>query len=201
MSRFFGPGWKTKGMVLAFCALNGACADTASDDAKPAVAEHKGLQERLSEGGGYKQDANGQWVPKSDKRSSFESQGESPYFKGKIQAEQYKTGDFAKKSWWGSKDYGTKEYGGSTDGSRFRTKARQDGMAALDDGKNARESGIFETNTLDNKSARESGASPVERTVDAETESRRGVYKAPSVIDWREQRSMSMEQSKGILGR
>ncbi len=194
--------WMGRGLAFVSCVLIGACADKASDDAsKPVVAQHKGLEERLSEGGGYKQDANGQWVPKSDKRSQYDSQGESPYFKGKVKTEQYKTGEYAKKSWWGSKDYGTKGYEGNTDGSRFHTKARQDGMAARDSGKGARETGIFKTNTLDNKSARESGTSAVNRPLDAETESMRGVYKAPSVIGWREQRSMSMEQSKGMLGR
>ena len=193
-------GWKGRGLVVAFCAFAGSCADN-SDSSKPALAAHKGLQERLSEGGGYKQDANGQWVPKSDKRSSFESQGESPYFKGKVKTEGYKTGDFAKKSWWGGKDYETNEYGGNTDGSRFRSKARQEGMLARDNGKGARESGVFKTNTLDGKTARETGASAIDRPQDAETESRRGVFQAPSVIGWKEQRSMSMEQSKGILGR
>jgi hypothetical protein len=187
--------------ALVFCVFLGACADKGVDPSMPAVAGHKGLQERLSEGGGYKQDANGQWVPKSDKRSHYDSQGESPYFKGKVKTEQYKAGEYAKKSWWGSRDFGTKGYNADTDGSRFQTKARQDGLTARDSGDSARESGLFKTNTLDRKGARESGASPLDRPTDAEVESRRGLYKAPSIIGWREQRSMSMEQSKGILGR
>ncbi|QTN34050.1 hypothetical protein HZ994_17575 [Akkermansiaceae bacterium] len=195
------PDWVGRGLVLGLCILTGACAEMGEDSAKPAVAEHKGLQERLTEGGGYIQDANGQWVPRSDKRSQYDSKGESPYFKGKLEKESYKTGDYAKKTWWGGKDYQTKGYEGNTDASRFQTKARQDGMTARDSGKGARESGIFKTNTLDGKSARETGASAVSRPADAETEFRRGVFQAPSVIGWREQRSMSMERSKGILGR
>lgn len=201
MRCLINQNWMGKVFAFTFCAFTGACANNGSDSAKPAAAQHKGMQERLSEGGGYKQDANGQWVPKSDKRSSFESKGESPYFKGNVKKVQYKTGDYAKKSWWGSKDYATKGYEGNTDGSRFHTKAKQDGMTARDGDKAAKESGIFKTNTLDNKSARESKASPVDHPVNAETESRRSLYKAPSVIGWREQRSMSLEQSKGMLGR
>lgn len=201
MNRSGSFTWKGTGLALATLALLAACSNNEADPSKPAVAGRSGLMERLSEGGGYKQDANGHWVPKSDKRSQYDSQGESPYFKGKVKSEQYKTGEYAKKSWWGSKDYGTKGYEGDTDGSRFQTKARQDGMIARDSGRGARETGLFKTNTLDRKSARESGASRLDRPADAEVESRRGVYKAPSVVDWREQRSMSMEQSKGILGR
>lgn len=190
------------GCAMVLCALAASCADQNVDSAKPtAEARHKGLQERLSEGGGYKQDANGQWVPKSDKRSSYDSQRDSPYFKGKVEKENYKTGEYAKKSWWGSKDYATKGYAGNTDGSRFQTKARQDGVTARDNGKGYRETGSYKTNTLDHESARESGASPVDRPADAAVESQRALYKAPSVADWREQRSMSMDRSKGILGR
>lgn len=205
MSGICGTGWKGKSLALVFCALAGACADKNSDPSKPAPSGHQGLSERLSSGGGYKQDENGQWVPKSDKRSSFESKGDSPYFNNRLDKKEYNTGDYKeKKSWWGGKDYRTKEYGGNTGESRFQgTEADQNGLAARYDGKAARETGAFKTNNhrLDGKSARESGASSVERPLDASVESRRGVYKAPSVIDWREQRSMSMEQSKGILGR
>jgi hypothetical protein len=205
MNKSGGTGWQGRGLVFAFCVLAGACADKNADLSKPADSAPKGLQERLSSGGGYKQDENGQWVPKSDKRSSYDGHQESPYFKGKMEKKKYSTGDYAeKKSWWGSKEYGTNQYGGNTSESRFQnTEARQNGMTANDDGKSARESGTFKTNTnrLDGKTSRESGASSIDRPLDAAVQSRRGVYKAPSVIDWKEQRSMSVEQSKGILGR
>lgn len=205
MSGCCASGWKGRGIVFALCVLTGACADKNGDPSRPAASSPKGLQERLSGGGGYKQDENGQWVPKSDKRSSYDSQRDSPYFKGTKEKKEYRTGDYAqKKSWWGSKEYGTKEYGGDTSESRFQnTEANQNGKTAWGDGKSARESGTFTTSSsrLDNKTARESGGTKIDRPLDAAVQSRRGVYKAPSVIDWREQRSMSMEQSKGILGR
>ncbi len=189
--------------LSAFCAVAlASCAGTETDNAKPAPATHKSMSERMNEGGGYKQDEDGNWVPKSDKRSSFDSQRESAYFKGKIDKKDYKTGDYAKKSWWGSdKDYGRKSYEGNTDGSRFQTAARQDGQMARADGQKAKLTGPFETNTLDRKSAREAGASAIPRTTDASVQSQREKYVAPSVIDWREQRRMSMDQSRGILGR
>lgn len=171
------------------------------DNATPAVAERPGLAQRLSEGGGYKQTESGEWVPKSDKRSTYDSQRDSPYFKGTVEKERYKTGEFAKKSWWGSKDYGKKSYEGNTDGSRFQTTARQEGQRSRDDGRAARSADPFITNTLTSEAARETRSSAIDRPMNAGVEAQRGVYKAPSVIDWKEQRSMSMDRSRGILGR
>ena len=203
MNCFFQYGFWEKSLLATAIALTAlGCADKAADPAKPAIAEHKSMSERLNESGGFKQDADGNWVPKSDKRSSYDSQGESPYFKGKIKKEQYKTGDYAKKSWWGSdKDFGNKKYEGKTDGSRFQTEARQNGQVARDSDRKAKLSGPYETNTLGRESSRESNSSAIPRPLNESVESRRQIYQAPSVIDWRAQREMSMEQSKGILGR
>lgn len=187
-------------VFVIVCAMSN-CADKNVDPAKPAAAEPKSLAQRLSESGGYTQDAEGNWVPRSDKRSSYDSQRDSPYFKGKIEKEKYKTGEYAKKSWWGSKNYEAGEYSGNTDGSRFQTTARQQGQMARANGEKARLEGSFETNTLDRDSAREASRGSIDRPVNAYTESQRATYKAPSVIDWREQRGMSIDKSKGILGR
>jgi hypothetical protein len=193
--------WITRSLSVAVCTVLASCAGEQADPSKPAVAERKGLQERLSESGGYKQNEKGEWVPKSDKRSAYDSQGDSPYFKGKVKTERYKTGEYAKKSWWGSKDYGKKSYEGNTDGSRFRSEARQDGQVARDNGKTARTTDPFKTNTLPSETARESRSPAIDRPTNAAVESQRNTYKAPSVIDWKEQRSMNMDQSKSILGR
>jgi len=194
-------GWKPASLSLAACAALVSCAGEQADPSRPAVAERSGLSERLSETGGYKQNENGEWVPKSDKRSAYDSQRDSPYFKGKVEGERYKTGEYAKKSWWGSKDYAKKPYAGNTDGSRFQTKASQDGQVARDAGKAARSTDPFKTNTLPRETARESRNAAIDRPSSAAVESARNSYKAPSVIDWKEQRSMSMDRSRGILGR
>jgi hypothetical protein len=195
-------GWKMNSLAAAACAALASCAgDKAADNATPAAAERPGLAQRLSEGGGYKQNENGEWVPKSDKRSAYDSQRDSPYFKGKVETERYKTGEYAKKSWWGSKDYGKKSYEGNTDGSRFQTAARQDGQVARDAGKAARGTDPFQTNTLARETAREASSSAIDRPTNAAVESRRSTYKAPAVVDWKEQRSMSIDRSRGILGR
>lgn len=181
-------------MVLAGCGAE-------KDPARPAEAGPKSLGERLSESGGYKQDEGGNWVPRSDKRSSFESKGESPYFKGEYGKKEYRTGDYAKKSWWGNKDFGRQEYAGKTDGSRFMKTARQEGEVSKFSGRMVKDQGAYETKNLDRKSAREAGSGAIGKPVNERVESARKSYQAPSVIGWEAQREMSMEQSKGILGR
>jgi hypothetical protein len=192
--------WKSGLAVACACGLV-SCAEKV-DPARPTAAAPKSMTERLSESGGYKQDEDGAWVPRSDKRSAYDSQRESAYFTGKIDKKTYKTGEYAKKSWWGTKEYESKAYAGNTDGSRFQTQARQQGQVARFDGNKAREGGgIFQTNTMDRQSAREAGASEISRPENSRVEARRQVYKAPSVVDWREQRELSIDKSRSLLGR
>ena len=195
-------GWIACFPLTAACALMVSCAKEKVDNSKPTQAARPSLQERLSESAGYKQNEKGEWVPKSDRRSSYDSQRDTPYFKEKLDTiERYKTGEYAKKSWWGSKEYGTKSYEGNTDGSRFRKQARQDGQVARYDGQAARSSKPFKTNTLPRESALESRNPAVDRPTNAYIESQQNTYKAPSVIDWKEQRSMNLDESRSILGR
>lgn len=191
--------WRSAYLLAITCAAFSSCAsEKTADNATPARAS---LEQRLTEGGGYKQNDSGEWVPKSDKRSAFDSQRDSPYFKGNVKKEEFKTGEYAKKSWWGSKDYEKKSYEGNTDGSRFQTKATQEGQMSRYDGMAAQTSAPYKTNTLERPTAREGQYPAIERPSNAAVESRRRVFKAPSIIDWKEQRSMSMDQSRGILGR
>lgn len=152
-------------------------------------------------GGGYTQDSKGNWKSNSKKRSSFESQGDSPYFKGEYGSKEYKAGEYTKKSWWGNKDYQPKQFAGNTDGSRFQKKSRFDGEGARESGSAAKISDPYQTDTYATSNALEAGNSPIGKPSDAETDNRRKAYQQPEVIDWREQRAMTLQQSKGILGR
>lgn len=194
--------WTAVFLLPTACGFLGSCAQEKVDHSRPTQEARPGLEQRLSESSGYKQTESGEWVPKVDKRSSYDSQRDTPYAKGKIDNnERYKTGDYAKKTWWGSKDYEKKSYQGDTDGSRFYKQARQDDQVSRFDGKAARTSDPFQTNTLPSESAHEIKSSAIDRPKSALIESQRKTYKAPSVIDWREQRSMNVEESKSILGR
>jgi hypothetical protein len=179
-------------------------ASCASDNKKssPAPEPAKPLSQRLSESNGYKQDASGNWVPRNDKRSSFESQGESQNFKGEYKGKTYKAGEYAKKSWWGNKDYGSQSYAGETDGSRFQKTSRFDGQGARETtGDAAKISGPYQTGNYATSAATESNSGSIAKPSDAATESRRKVYAQPEIIDWQQQRSITLDQSKGILGR
>lgn len=161
----------------------------------------KSLSQRLDEKNGYRQDDKGNWVPQNDKRSSFESQGKSPYFQGEYGKKTYKAGEYSKKSWWGNKDYGREPYSGNTDGSRFQKSAGLDGKGAREAGSAATVPGPYQTGTYATTAAREAGRGGIAKPSDTATDIRRKVYREPEIIDWREQRSLSVEQSKGILGR
>jgi len=189
----------SRSILLPLVWLAASCASDKGSSSAPEPV--KPLSQRLSESNGYKQDANGNWVPKTDKRSSFESQGESPYFKGEYGKKDYQTGDYSKKSWWGNKDYGRKSYDGDTDGSSFQKSSRMQGQGAREAGGSADIPDAYQTGGYATSDAREAGRDGLAKPSDAETDIRRRVFKQPAIIDWREQRSLTLEQSKGILGR
>lgn len=185
---------------LILCSIALLLASCASDSAPP-PEPRKTLSQRINEKNGYKQDANGNWVPQSDKRSSFESQGDSPYFKGEYSGKTYKTGEYSKKSWWGNKDYGRQSYAGETDGSRFMKPSRLTDTNARESGDAAKIPGPYQTGNYATSAAREAGNDRLAKPSDAETDFRRRVYQQPEIIDWQQQRSITLDQSRGILGR
>lgn len=189
-------------LVAGVAVVMAACAGKEVDPSTPApVAEQKSMMDRLSQEGGYRQDSEGNWVPRTDKRSSFDSQRESAYFKGNVEKSDFRTGEFKKRSWWGNKDFGNEAYAGDTDGSRFQTSANQQGKRSQADGARARTSGAYQTNRLGKKAANEGRNASIGRPLDSGVEARRGTYSAPAVVDWQANRNMSVEQSRGILGR
>jgi hypothetical protein len=175
----------------------------ASHSKKP--AEFKPLSQRMNEKGGFKQDSSGKWVAQSDKRSQFESKGESVYFHGDYAKKSYqpqaKGENYDKKAWWGNKDFALKNYTGNTDGSRFQKASNLDGKGARESGK-AKDNlpGPYATKGFATKDAREASHKGIDKPTDVQTEDRQKVTPQPDVIDWREQRTLSLEQSKGLLG-
>lgn len=188
-------------VMLAPLLLLGACAkDSTQNDSTAAAPVHKKLTERVTEDNGYKQDSNGNWVPRSDKRSSFESQGESAYFKKDFNKKEYKTGDYAKKSWWGNKDYDRKTYAGNTDASQFQKGSSMQGQGARETGNKVDLPGAYNTGDYATSTAREAGAKTIAKGSNDMIENRRKVFEQPEITDWHEQRSFTMDRSKGILG-
>lgn len=190
---------RTRTFILCLMVLLPVSCASDSGDSTP--EPHKTLSQRIDESNGYKQDAEGNWKPKTDKRSPFESQGESAYFKGKVDKRDYKTGELSTKSWWGNKDYGSKQYSGNTNASGIRKSSSLGGKGASESGTSAGISNeSYRTGAYATGSAREAETGNITKTTDDVTDRRRNAYPSPEIIDWREQRSLSLEQSKGILG-
>ncbi len=181
------------------CASDSGGGKTADNKTATGAPTHKTLNQRLTENNGYKVDANGAWVPKSDQRSSFETKGQSPYFQGNYNSKQYQTSEYGKKSWWGNKDYGKQSYGGNTDGGRFQTTSRYSKSNAKENSSSASVPGPYQTHTYATGAAREAGVPGVSKKTDHSSDLSKE-YPMPDVIDWKEQRTLSLDQSKAILG-
>ncbi|MES2440319.1 MAG: hypothetical protein V4584_14715 [Verrucomicrobiota bacterium] len=180
-------------------------ASCASDSDKPestsAPVARKSLSERMNEDNGYKKDADGNWKPQNDKRSPYDSMGQDPNFAGKdFKKKEYKAGDYAKKSWWGNKDYDKQSYAGNTDGSRFQKSSDLGSKGAREAKTTADFKEDYKTDSYATNSAREAGSSPIKKTSNDLIDNRQKVFEQPEIIDYRAQRQMSMDQSKGILG-
>lgn len=155
----------------------------------------------MNEKNGYKQDSEGNWKVESDRRSPYESQGSTYDAKKSFKKTDYKAGDFTKKSWWGNKEYDRQNYAGNTDGSRFQQSSSLQSEKAAESKEKANIAGPYQTENYATNSAQEAGNGPITKGTNDAIETRRKAFKQPDIIDWREQRSLSIEQSKGILGR
>lgn len=159
-----------------------------------------GFLQRLDQSQGYVQDENGNWMPKVDKRSSFESQGKAANFDGKVAGKSFDTERFAKKSWWGSKQMPRKSYSGKIESVEHQTSRFAGKSSNLD-------SAIYGTSTYEGTgsyathSSREDGVADLDKTSDAETDVRRKTYIQPPITDYQQQRDLSIEQSKSLLGK
>ncbi len=185
-------------VILLVCCASDSGKKKSSSSSDSAL---KPLSQRIEEKNGYKKDADGNWVPMNDKRSSFEGQGENANFKKDYKKSVYKTGDYTKKSWWGNKAYDSKPYAGNTDGSRFQKSSDLQGKGARESSSAANIPDPYQTGSYATKSAREAGRDPIAKPSNDGIENRREGFPQPEIIDWKEQRSLSVDQSKGILGR
>jgi hypothetical protein len=188
-------------VVLASCASSTnknsstAAAPTESSGAKIRSADE--WVSDISKDNGFVKGPDGRLVPKSDRRSPFENKGESYFAKKSYKKEQYKTGDFTTKSWWGNKGYDHKNYSGNTDGSRFEKSSGMQGKGARENGNAADIPDNYHTGTFATGNARES----TDTRMHDSTSIARENDKDNSQFQWNPQRSLSVEQSRSLLGR
>lgn len=188
-------------VLLLSCGSSNKAPGSAAVPKKAETSGFKPFSQRIDERNGYAVDENGNWVPRNNKRSSFESQGPSPYFSGEYGKKNYKAGEYARKSWWGNKEFGRNSFTGDTDGSRFQSDSGLSGQRAREKGSATGFSGNYQAGSFATGSAREASNTNLGKPSDAVTDRGRESYTAPSIIDWREERALSIEQSRGLLGR
>ena len=151
-------------LILAASCASKSGADKSTASAPPA---QKSMNERFGGGGrdpnSYQQDSSGKFYIKEEKRSSFEGKTDANFAGKSFDKKEYKAGDYAKKSWWGNKEYDRKAYDGNTDGSRFQTTSALQGKGAREAGNAADIPDNYQTGTYATGSDPKSSANWGER--------------------------------------
>lgn len=187
--------------IIALSIVLASCANDSGSTASQPTGQRP-LSERLSGDRGYQQDAEGNWISKASKRSQYDSYGDSPNFKGDYKTGQYKAGEYAKKSWWKPNEVQRQSFDNRADGSRFQQASRLQGQGARESGSNAGLAKNYNTGGYATGTAREAGAANIDRPSDAETDFRRRVFPQPDQnLGWREQRQLTLGETKGLTGR
>lgn len=187
--------------LLTIFALDSCASKSPREDNVDATPARKSLLSRVTEDSGYKQDSQGNWVPQDNRRSPYESQGQSAYFQKNFEKKQYKAGDYSKKSWWGNKELDRQSYAGNTKATSYQKASGLQGKGARETKKVANAPGSYDTNAFGTSSARETAANGIGKPSNDGIENNRQSYEQPEIINWREQRSLSVDQSRGMLGR
>jgi len=175
-----------------------SCSTGSRDEASP-QGTLGSLTSRLNQSNGYEVDEKGNWVPRNNKRSQFEGQGDSAYFQGDVRKKTYGTDSLKKGSWWGGKELKRSEYTHTGSANEQSGQSRFTGEPSVMD-RNltpARVAG----NRQPTKNAVENRGSRLAKPSDAETDARRRVFTEPEIIDYKQQRELSIQQSKDLLGR
>lgn len=164
-------------------------------------AERKAMRERFAPGVD-KPDDKGNYGGSVRKQFNLGTDRKSPYFNSASSMPQkYQAGDFAKNGWKGKTAYPKQAYTGNTDGSRFQTPARAQGVDASEAGTLARIPGTYATGDFTTGKAREARQGAVRTPEANETAGGRGNLPEPEVIGWQQMRQLNMEETRGILGR
>lgn len=124
------------------------------------------------------------------------------YFNGEIAKREFAAKDYSKKSFWGSKEYAKKVYGGPTDGNHLMKGSRYNSQGARENTMVSSESGSrFGTSTHATGAAREAGTSNISKNSDAKTDARRKSFVQPEITDWKNQRGLTIDDTRSMLGR
>ena len=137
-----------------------------------------------------------------ERGSASESGMTQSQFTGEFSRGEFRAKDFERQSFWGRKDYQRQVYQGDTDGSRFQEGAREGTMTARENGALSGDAArVFGTRTMDGGMAREAGEGGIARTSDAETDVRRRVFPQPEKRPSGQQRAITVEDARALMGR
>lgn len=128
--------------------------------------------------------------------------GDFQQFQGAIAQRDFAAASYDKKAFWGDKGYAAKVYEGDLDGSRHAVAARQNGQGARENTMMSRDGGkAYAAREFESGRAREAGGERLPTTADARTVNQAERYRQPDIQDWSPQRALSVEDTKGMLGR
>ncbi|HEX5789997.1 MAG TPA: hypothetical protein VFY13_02540 [Luteolibacter sp.] len=185
----------TRLSAAALLVLAASCAP------EPKFAEEPGLSQRIDMDYGYMVDDKGNWRPKVDKRSSFERQGDSQFTHKTLSTPTLEKKSAITKSWDGSKTLDLPEFA-KKDASVYGSgNSHENGKGSRYTGMASNVTGDIKHRQFGTKSARETDVADVEKKVDAATQNRREGFVQPEIIDYRQQRDLSVKDSKDMLGR
>ncbi len=145
---------------------------------------------------------DGSIVMKSDKRSSFEGRRSNIVRNRDFSGKNYRKKSYRKERWEGVSHFSKKEFQGSRDASRYQKEPwfvkKQAGAQGkqFDVGKKK-----FFSNPFKTKPAIETTRKSITHTSDAETDFRRRVYVQPKITGWKNQSSLSVDDTNKMLGR
>ncbi len=187
------------GIVLMLLA---SCGNDGGNRGAEESASFAPLSQRLNQEQGYAQDSQGNWIARSDRRSQFENRTASGMDRSNHNAtRRVNKSQFQPAEWTQASSAAPKSYSGPTDGSGFRSTAAAQGQAARQSGAQAHTPGEYGTQDFRTGSSRENRGRRFARKTDAQTDNRRDSLPPPEIIDWREQRNLSLDQSRSMLSR
>ena len=184
-------------LLLCQCAEEAETNKVASESAQPSTMNDR-FNNRSKQG--YVQDSEGNWKIQNDKRSSFESQGQSNLANRQYSGKAYNATSVSKKSWWGDTTHQRPAYTGNTSADHLVT-------TAPDAAKGAREGGLrslfsrksVSTTRIASTSARENSTAGINRTTAVQNTSNRSSLEQSTVMDYRAQRALEIKDTKSLL--
>jgi hypothetical protein len=182
--------------------LSAACGNHGGRGSEAESSAYAPLAQRLNQEQGFVQDSQGNWIPRNNRRSQLEGRAASGIERSNHNANRrFNANNIQTAEWTRASSARPQSYSGPTDGSGIQKPAAAQGQEARQSGAQASIPGEYDTEDYRTGASRENRGRRFARKTDAQTENRRDSLPPPEIIDWREQRRMSIEQSRSMLSR